>query len=82
MYTVEITAFFYLFDAFAHLIPDESGDFHIFAQGFGRFDLYSGDGRTLMKSLESLKALPGHLPIYPGHGGSVILSQALNYLDI
>ncbi|MBQ8439294.1 MAG: MBL fold metallo-hydrolase [Clostridia bacterium] len=54
----------------------------LFAGGFGRFDLYSGDGKTLMKSLESLKSLPGHLPIYPGHGGSMILSQALHSIDI
>ncbi len=54
----------------------------LFAQGFGRFDLYSGDGGALMRSLRSLGELPGHLPIYPGHGGSLTLAQALSNLDI
>ena len=54
----------------------------LFDGGYGRFDLYSGDGATLMRSLRSLKELPGHLPIYPGHGGSTTLERALHQLDI
>ncbi|MBQ8432323.1 MAG: MBL fold metallo-hydrolase [Clostridia bacterium] len=54
----------------------------LFDGGYGRFDLYSGDARALMRSLLSLRELPGHLPIYPGHGGSTTLAQALNKLDI
>ena len=54
----------------------------LFDRGYGRFDLYSGDGATLMRSLLSLKKLPGHLPIYPGHGDSTTLERALNKLDI
>ena len=54
----------------------------LFDGGYGRFDLYSGDGATLMRSLRSLKELPGHLPIYPGHGDSTTLERALHQLDI
>ena len=54
----------------------------LFDGGYGRFDLYSGNGETLMRSLEALKELPGHLPIYPGHGGSTTLSRALEKLNV
>ena len=52
----------------------------LFASGFGRFDLYGGDARTLFCSLSSLRSLPGELMIYPGHGESATLGQALDRL--
>ena len=54
----------------------------LFDGGYGRFDLYSGNASALMRSLNSLKELPAYLPIYPGHGGSTTLGQALTKLDI
>ena len=49
----------------------------LFADAYGRYDLYSGDEATLFQSLRDLKALEGTLPIYPGHGQSAILQEAL-----
>lgn len=49
----------------------------IFAQGFGRYDLYGGDAATLKKSLNSLKELDPSLTLYAGHGESARLGQAL-----
>ena len=49
----------------------------IFAQGFGRYDLYGGDAVTLKKSLNSLKELDPSLTLYSGHGESARLGQAL-----
>jgi glyoxylase-like metal-dependent hydrolase (beta-lactamase superfamily II) len=46
----------------------------------GRTDLYSGDEQTLLKTLESLRALEQDLPIYPGHGGPSTLGHALDTL--
>ena len=54
----------------------------LFAQGFGRYDLYGGDGEILFKSLSSLKKLDGTLKIYPGHGESSTLGSALNAIGI
>ena len=54
----------------------------LFDGGYGRFDLFSGNAHDLMRSLEALKERPGHLPIYPGHGDSTTLENALNKLDI
>ena len=54
----------------------------LFANGYGRFDLYSGDPQDLMRSLRTLSALPSYLPIYPGHGESVKLFEALDTLSI
>lgn len=52
----------------------------LFAEGYGRYDLYSGDLRTLADSLHRLQTLPPSLPIYPGHGESVPLGQALDFV--
>lgn len=58
-----------------------SGD-TIFAQGFGRYDLYGGDGAVLFKTLESFRRLDGSLKIYPGHGESATLTSALRSIGI
>ena len=54
----------------------------IFNGGYGRYDLHGGDGATLFASLASLKKLDGNLDIYPGHGDSTKLKNALNYLNL
>lgn len=48
----------------------------LFADTFGRYDLYSGDLNTLKASLRCLATLPPDLTIYPGHGDSVALAKA------
>ncbi len=58
-----------------------SGD-TLFAQGYGRYDLPGGDGPTLFSSLRSLAALPKDTPIYPGHGESSTLGDALRLIGI
>ena len=58
-----------------------SGD-TIFAQGFGRYDLYGGDGQVLFSTLKGFKALDGSLRIYPGHGESAVLADALRNIGI
>ncbi|MBE6601551.1 MAG: MBL fold metallo-hydrolase [Ruminococcaceae bacterium] len=50
----------------------------LFAMGYGRYDLWGGDEKTLFDSLASLRSLPQHLPIYPGHGESALLGAALD----
>lgn len=56
-----------------------SGD-TLFAQGYGRFDLYGGDMGQLAVSLGSLRQLDEALTIYPGHGGAASLGEALENL--
>jgi len=56
-----------------------SGD-TLFAQGYGRFDLYGGDMGQLAASLGSLRQLDEALTIYPGHGGATSLGEALENL--
>ncbi len=46
----------------------------------GRTDLYSGDEGTLLATLDSMRALPEDLPIYPGHGNPTTLGHALDTL--
>ena len=58
-----------------------SGD-TIFARGFGRYDLYGGDGQVLFSTLKGFKALDGSLRIYPGHGESAVLADALRNIGI
>ena len=58
-----------------------SGD-TIFAHGFGRYDLYGGDGQVLFSTLNSFKELDGSLRIYPGHGESAVLADALRNIGI
>lgn len=50
----------------------------LFAQGFGRYDLYGGDPYLLKDSLRKLSMLPKNTLIYPGHGSSATLSEALD----
>lgn len=54
----------------------------LFAGGYGRFDLYSGDVASLRRSLNALKELPAYLPIYPGHGPGTRLGDALGSIDL
>lgn len=50
----------------------------LFADNIGRCDLWQGDGDTMLASLQSLRELDGSLTIYPGHGDTGKLSQALD----
>lgn len=50
----------------------------IFASGFGRADLYGGSQADLYRSLRALQALPRETVIYPGHGESATLGEALD----
>lgn len=52
----------------------------LFAGGYGRTDLYGGSSAALRRSLQALSALDGALRIYPGHGDSTTLKQALELL--
>ena len=52
----------------------------IFAAGYGRYDLYGGDVMELFASLDALGELPKETVIYPGHGESATLAEALNAL--
>ena len=54
----------------------------LFANGYGRYDLYGGDGDALLNSLKALATLPCDTVIYPGHGESEVLSVALTKLSI
>lgn len=49
----------------------------LFSEGYGRYDLYSGDEELLRQSLAGLCALDGNLTIYPGHGAPENLRNAL-----
>lgn len=53
----------------------------LFSDTYGRYDLWGGDGQTLLTSLSEMRNLPQSLPIYPGHGESVILKDALDRLQ-
>ena len=48
----------------------------LFADTFGRYDLFSGDLNTLKASLRRLAALDPNLTLYPGHGDSAPLGEA------
>lgn len=50
----------------------------LFADSFGRYDLYSGDLNTLKNSLRRLAAMDPAMTIFPGHGQSVTLGMACN----
>lgn len=52
----------------------------LFADSFGRTDLYGGDSSALFKSLSAMRNLKfsAETKIYPGHGGSTLLSYALD----
>ena len=48
----------------------------LFADTFGRYDLFSGDLNTLKASLRRLAALDPNLTLHPGHGASALLGDA------
>lgn len=50
----------------------------LFANSYGRCDLYGGDISELRRSLDDLKKLPPDTLIYPGHASSQDLISALN----
>ncbi len=50
----------------------------IFAEGFGRYDLYGGSESVLRRSLSLLRTMDSRLRIYPGHGPRAFLGDALD----
>ena len=64
-----------------YYIPGErvlfTGDL-LFAQGSGRADLHGGNAFTLRTSLCTLRQYPKNITIYPGHGESAFLGNALD----
>lgn len=54
----------------------------LFDGGYGRYDLYGGDGDVLYRTLRNMKKLDRTLTIYPGHGGCANLYNALKALYI
>ena len=50
----------------------------LFAEGYGRCDLWAGSLDLMRDSLTTLRFLPSNLTIYPGHGASYRLSHALD----
>lgn len=54
----------------------------LFVGGYGRFDLYGGNEGDLLDSLKRLSMLDGGIPIYPGHGKSGAINDAINALGI
>lgn len=50
----------------------------VFADSFGRIDLYGGDFHQMKASLEYLATLDPSLTIYPGHGEPATLGDALS----
>lgn len=64
-----------------YYIPGErtmfTGDL-LFAQGFGRADLHGGNAFQLRTSLCALRQYPKNVTIYPGHGESSLLGNALD----
>jgi glyoxylase-like metal-dependent hydrolase (beta-lactamase superfamily II) len=50
----------------------------LFAEGYGRTDLYGGDASELADSLQRLYRLPEHLMLYPGHGNEIQLKSLIN----
>lgn len=50
----------------------------LFAESFGRCDLWSGNTEQMRASLSALRRLDPSLPIYPGHGPRATLGNALD----
>ena len=50
----------------------------LFADAYGRYDLYSGNETVLFRSLRELRTLDQTLKIYPGHGHHARLGNALD----
>ena len=51
-----------------------SGD-TLFARSIGRTDLAGGDADAMTKSLARLAAIPGDMPVLPGHGPETSLER-------
>lgn len=51
----------------------------VFSRGTGRCDLYSGDTDKIRASIAMLDRLPADTVIYPGHGISCKLGDAMRY---
>ena len=51
----------------------------IFSRGTGRCDLYGGDISKIVSSIDYLGELPADTVIYPGHGISCSLGEAMKY---
>lgn len=54
----------------------------LFAETYGRTDLYSGNSADLCASLGRMATLPPEITIYPGHGESARLGDALAAIGI
>ena len=54
----------------------------LFADGYGRCDLYGGDWGALCTSLRKLTELSPTLRIYPGHGQGSTLGDALGEIGL
>ncbi len=54
----------------------------LFADGYGRYDLYGGDLKALIRSLKALKGYDMDLTIYAGHGEPTTLGSAIEKLYI
>ena len=50
----------------------------LFAEGYGRCDLYGGSIDRMRASLKLLRTLPQNMRIYPGHGAPEVLGTALD----
>lgn len=54
----------------------------LFAEGFGRYDLYGGDSVALFASLGRLATKPLSTVIHPGHGSPATLGAALDSIKL
>ncbi len=54
----------------------------LFAEGYGRYDLWGGSLALLRESLKRLESLHQDLRIYPGHGAPEVLGVALSLATI
>jgi len=52
------------------------GDF-IFYENIGRWDLPTGNQKTMKESIKKIKDYPKNMKIYPGHGASTILDHEI-----
>ena len=64
--------------AFTHAVENMITGDTLFANGYGRYDLHGGDADALSNSLSLLRKFNKDLTIYPGHGGTAKLGQALD----
>jgi glyoxylase-like metal-dependent hydrolase (beta-lactamase superfamily II) len=55
----------------------------IFADSYGRCDLYGGNYATLRRTIKNLReySKDKNLTIYPGHGGAAKLKTALDIVE-